>query len=62
MKDFRNLLSWRNYLRKLNRVDDEKQIINNFRYTANYIYELEGQIVELKIQLDKLQKEVDDGR
>lgn len=61
MKDFRNLLSWRNYLRGLHKGED-KQIINNFVYTSNYIHTLEGQIVELSIEIDQLKKAVDDGR
>lgn len=61
MKDFRNLLPWRNYLRGLRKGED-KQIINNFVYTSNYIHTLEGQIVELSIEIDQLKKAVDDGR
>ena len=61
MKDFRNLLSWRNYLRGLQKGEDKK-IINNFVYTSNYIHTLEGQIVELSIEIDQLKKAVDDGR
>lgn len=61
MKDFRNYMPWRNYGTHCRRGDD-KQLINWKVETRDYIAKLEGQIVELSIELDKLKKEVDDGR
>ena len=61
MKDFRNVLSWRNYGRAIHRGDD-KELIKYKTDTFNYISQLEAQIVDLSIRLDKLEKAVDDGR
>lgn len=58
VKDFRNLLQWRNYVRSLRREGDAKQIITNFEATSDYIAKLEGQIVELSIKVDQLEKEL----
>lgn len=60
MKDFRNILSWRNYLRALRRGDD-KNTINNFISTSNYINTLEAQIVELSMKVEALEKELKNG-
>ena len=61
IKDFRNVLPWRNYLRGIRRGDDKEQI-NKFEKTAAYINSLEAQIIELRDELKALRKEVDDGR
>ena len=60
MRDFRNMLSWRNYLRAIKRGTD-KDLINNFSSTANYINTLESQIVELSMKVDALEKELKNG-